>query len=113
MVEKIVQDYLREALDVPVWMEEPSGDKPRRYVILEKTSGGEDEYIQSAVMAIQSNAESLYQAAVLNELVKNAMRDIIQLPEISKCKLSNDYNYTNTAKQQYRYQAVYDLVVLE
>ena len=39
-----------------------------------------------------------------------AMDNIISLDSISKSKLNSDYNFTDTTKKQYRYQAVYDLV---
>ena len=35
---------------------------------------------------------------------------IIELDDISRCELNTDYNYTDTARKKYRYQAVYDIV---
>lgn len=112
MIEKIILAYLNKVLDVPVYMECPA-QKPDRYVLIEKTGGSEKHHIQTATLALQSYAESLYQAAVLNELLKSAMRDSITLSQISKAALNSDYNYTDTDKKEYRYQAVYDLVVME
>ena len=62
MIEKIVLDYLNEALDVPCYMEYPA-----------------------------------------------AMDAIIIRPDISASKLNSDYNFTDAATKQYRYQAIYDL----
>ena len=45
----------------------------------------------------------------INEEVKAAMDEIIVLPEISRSKLNSDYNFTDTEKKRYRYQAVYDI----
>lgn len=112
MIEKIILDYLNKVLDVPVYMERPA-QKPDRYVLIEKTGGSEKSHIQTATLALQSYAESLYQAAVLNELLKGAMMESITLPQVSRAKLNSDYNYTDTTKKEYRYQAVYDLVVME
>lgn len=109
MIEKIVLDYLENTLNVPVYMEVPN-KKPKRFILLEKTSGNIENYINSSTIAIQSYAESLYEASKLNEIVKEAMNNIIILDTISKSKLNSDYNYTDTTKKQYRYQAVYDLV---
>ena len=50
---------------------------------------------------------SLYEAAVLNDKVKEAMRDIVKLPSVSSCELNSDYNFTYTAMKAYRYQAVF------
>ena len=52
----------------------------------------------------------MYNAAKLNEEVKDAMEKIIEYTEISKCSLNSDYNFTDTKTKSYRYQAVFDLV---
>lgn len=109
MIEKIVLDYLNNVLDVPVYMEMPEA-QPQEFVLIEKTGGSEENLILSATIALQSYADSLYSAAVLNEKVKKAMNKIIVLDSISKSKLNTDYNFTDTTKKKYRYQAVYDLV---
>ena len=109
MIEKIILDYLNEKLDVDVYLERPE-KAPTRYVLLEKTGGSRENYINSATVAIQSYAESMYEAASLNETVKKAMDEIIMLPSVLSSKLNSDYNFTDTARKEYRYQAVYDLV---
>lgn len=109
MIETIVLDYLSEVLSVPVSMEVPE-DPPDQFVVIEKTGGGEENHIKSATLAIQSIAPSLYEAAVLNENVKNAMDGIAALDAICRSNLNSDYNFTDTASKQYRYQAVFDLI---
>ena len=109
MIETIVLDYLSEALSVPVSMEVPE-DPPDQFVVIEKTGGGEENHIKSATLAIQSVADSLYQAAVLNEAVKTAMDGISDLDSIGRSSLNSDYNFTDTATKRYRYQAVFDLI---
>lgn len=108
MIEKIVLDYLKDCMAVPVYMERPETE-PDEYVLIEKTGSLTENYIHSATFAMQSYANSMYAAAELNEKVKKAMNDIIVLNNISKSKLNSDYNFTDTAKKKYRYQAVYDL----
>lgn len=108
MIEKIVLDYLNSILDVPVFMEKPE-EEPIRYVLVEKTGSSVENHIYSATIALQSYAESLCQAASLNESVKGAMDGIEILDSIGKSKLNTDYNFTDTTKKKYRYQAVYDL----
>lgn len=108
MIEKIVLDYLNEVLNVPVFMEMPE-EKLERFVLVEKTGGSVSNYIKNVTLAIQSYAESLYSAGKLNEEVKEAMDRIIFTLDISNSKLNTDYNFTDTTKKKYRYQAVYDL----
>lgn len=83
---------------------------PPQFVLIEKTGSSTKNHIESATLALQSYAGSLYLAAELNEKVKKAMDNIATLTDISKSKRNTDYNYTDTARKQYRYQAVYDLV---
>jgi hypothetical protein len=53
---------------------------------------------------------SLCGAALLNEKVKEKMEKITELDDICKCDLNSDYNYTDTNRKKYRYQAVFDIV---
>lgn len=108
MIEKVLLDYLGTALSVPVYMEVPE-EPPERYVLLEKTGGSRENHIESATFAIQSYAESLYEAAGLNERVKETMDGIAALDSVFSSKRNADYNFTDTAKKKYRYQAVYNL----
>lgn len=109
MIEKIILDYLNEALDVPVYMEVPA-DIVESYVIVEKTGSSETNHIKEATLAVQSVAPSLYKAACLNEEVKTAMDNSITLGSIARAKCNSDYNFTDTTTKSYRYQAVYDVV---
>ena len=109
MVEKIVKDYLQSSLGIPVRLEEED-DLGNEYVLIEKTGSSTGNHIASATLAVQSYSTSLYGAASLNERVKEAMEEIIELDDISRCELNTDYNYTDIARKKYRYQAVYDIV---
>ena len=108
MIETIVRDYLKEMLDVPVYLEIPD-EAPEQYVTLEKTGSGKSNFILSATLAIRSRADSMYEAAALNEKVKEAMDGIITEDAISRSSLNSDYNFTDIITKKYRYQAVYDL----
>lgn len=109
MIEKIVLNYLNENLEEPAYMEEPE-TAPAQYVVVEKTGGQSDNHILSATIVIQSYAPSMEGAAELNEIVKEQMENIIELDDISRCRLNSDYNYTDRTKKKYRYQAVFDFV---
>lgn len=109
MVEKIVKDYLQSSLGIPVRLEEED-DLGNEYVLIEKTGSSTGNHIASATLAVQSFSTSLYGVATLNERVKAAMEKIIELDDISKCELNSDYNYTDTNRKKYRYQAVFDIV---
>lgn len=109
MLETKIIDYLTDALDVPVYMEKPA-DPPAQYAIVMKTGTSHVNHIDSAMIVIQSIAETLYEAAQLNENVISAMLSIVELPSFSRCILNSDYEFTNTATKERRYQAVFDLI---
>ena len=110
MIEVVLRDYLNSVLPVPVYLEIPKSGLPASYVTLEKTGSSRLNHINRAVIAIQSIAPSMYEAAALNEEVKQAMDDAVSLAELAGAHLNTDYNFTDTTKAYYRYQAVYDLV---
>lgn len=108
MIEKIVLDFLTSRLVVPVRMEVPT-DPPKRFVVLKKADSSREDSIDTSMVIAQSYAETLLEAAELNELVKATMDDLTDLDEICSSRLNSDYNFTDTASKRYRYQAVFDI----
>lgn len=109
MIEKIILDYLNQVLTVPVFMEQPL-DAPSQFVLVEKTGSSKSNQIESATMVFQSYADTLEHTAMLNEEVKSAMDNAINLSMIADSSLNSDYYFPDQTKHKYRYQAVYDLV---
>lgn len=110
MIEKIVLDYLKSKMDVPVVLEIPPAP-PEKFVLIQKTGSSVENFLYSATLALQSYAASKYEAAVLNELVKSSM-DVLpaSVDDVTKSKLNSDYDFTDVTSKRYRYQAVYDVV---
>lgn len=108
MIEKILLDYLTENLSVPVYLEVPI-NPPKTFVIFEKVGSSEENHLKKSMLAIQSYAETLYKSVVLNENVKEVMKEFIELDSIAKSKLNGDYNFTDTETKQYRYQCLYEV----
>lgn len=112
MIEKTIRDYLAQTLNVGVYTEVPE-EFEESYVIIEKTGGRAENHVSTNTFAIQSIGQSMYQASALNEAVKTAMKNIVELNTISACRLQGDYNFTDTRTKQYRYQSVFSLVHFE
>lgn len=108
MIEIVIKQFLDKHLSVPAFFERPN-ELPKKYVLFEKTGSGENNYLPSSTYAFQSYGPSMYEAALLNEKLKEAVKSMIVLDEISKIKLNSDYNFTDTTTKEYRYQAVYDI----
>ena len=108
MIEKIIFDYLNGSdLSADTYTEMPK-TVPSKLYLIERTGGSETNKIKTANIAIQSYADTLYNAILLNEEVKSAMLNgLIELDSIAGVKLNSDYNYTDTTTKRYRYQAVF------
>lgn len=109
LIETTLREYLADSLPVPVYLSVPA-DHPDTYIVLERTRGGFSNRLPSAQFAIQSYAPTMQEAAELNETMKIIMWGFVELPEIGAARLENDYNFTDTSKKGFRYQAVYDIV---
>lgn len=108
MIEIIIKNHLDGKLTEPVSLEKPASSTSN-YVVFEKTSGSKNNHLPTAVFAFQSYGKSLYQALELNERVKQAVENLIELDEIRGISLNSDYNFTDTTTKEYRYQAVFDI----
>lgn len=107
MIAKTLLDYLSSVLDVPVVMEAP--DQVTDYVLIDQTGSSRMNHITTTTLALQSYGATLYEAMLLNREVEEAMDGFAQLGEVTRVELNTDYNYTNTATKQYRWQAVYNI----
>lgn len=108
MIEVVIKQFLDDHLSVQAFSERKD-NMPEKYVFFEKTGSGKKNQLLSSTFAFQSYAESMYEAAKLNEELKEVVEDMIALNEVSKIKLNSDYNYTDTEIKKYRYQAVFDI----
>lgn len=107
MIAKTLLDYLSDALDVPVVMEAP--EQTTDYVLIDQTGSSRMNHITTTTLALQSYGATLYEAMLLNKEVEEAMDGFAELGEVTRVELNTDYNFTNTATKQYRWQAVYNI----
>lgn len=108
MIEIVLLNYLGTRLGIPVYMEIPA-DRDEKFVVLKRAGSAKENGLLSATFALNSYASSLYEAAQLNEEVKNAMEETVDLNDVSACSLSTDYIFTDTDAKHYCYQAVFTM----
>ena len=108
MIEEIVQKYMTDKLDVPVFMEFPE-EPPLRFVVLKKADSSRENYIDSAMFVADSYAETMFDAAKLNCQVVSALDDLTDLDEICCSERGGDYAFQDTQSKRYRYQAVQNI----
>lgn len=108
MIELIVKEYLSKLVDIPIVFEHQN-NLPKQFILIQKTSGKRENFLNSSTIAIQCYGASLFEAAKLNEKIKKLMYDLITVTEVSNVSLNSDYNHTDFETKAYRYQAIYDI----
>lgn len=108
MIELLILNFLKDE-GFTAYMQMPEKSPSFPFVIIEKTGSSRYNRINTSTIAIQSYADTMYEAAVLNDQVKTAMEEAVGLDEITKVSLNSDYNFTDTRTKRYRYQAVFDI----
>lgn len=125
MIEKILYDYLKDALsgrhavsmgeteiifqDVAVALEIPPRP-PDRLVIIEKAGSSDKDMMDKATMDFQCYGESMAVCAALNQLVIGLVKEAPdKLDSISSAKKQTDYVMIDTTTKKYRYQSVFDV----
>jgi hypothetical protein len=107
MIIKTLIDFLGDELPFYVGVVAPR--ETAGYVLLDQTGSRNYNHITTTTIAIQSYGATLLDAINMNEQVKEAMEKLTELNEVSAVRLDTDYNFTNTATKQYRWQAVYEI----
>ena len=109
MIEQTIISYFNEAEGLPkAYMMRPE-KAPKKYILVERTGSRVRNHITTSTLAFQSYAPTLLEAAQLNEQVKETVESMIELDDIVSVNLNSDYNFTNTADKQPRYQAVFNV----
>lgn len=109
MIEKTIIKFLTENYDVPVFAEVPT-TPPKRFIVIEKTSGGRTNHVNRSTVAVQTYGENLLDAAEMSDDLKTWMFLLVSDPTVSAVVLNSEYNYTDTTTKRYRYQSIYDIV---
>ena len=108
-IEAIVIKHLQDELDTnAVYAEVPEKPSGEFYVV-DKTGSSRSNRITTSTIAVQSYGPSKVRASEMNAAVISAMDTLTTNPNVGACRLNSDYNFTNAAKRQHRYQAVFDI----
>ena len=112
MIEKVLISYLNNALDVPVYGEEPK-KKTKKYCILQTIDAGYTNFICKATVMIRSYAPSLQEAEELYSQVKEAMYNSGQIDNISSGKLAGGGQAIDVTTDRYAYDCVFNIFYME
>lgn len=109
-IEKNILDWL-EANQIDAYTDEPEYDRysDYRFVVIQKTGSQKSNKVCESTVAIQSYAPTVYDAAVLNETIKELMEGLVSDDRVTGVDLNSDYEFTKTSTKQPRYQAVFNI----
>lgn len=120
MIEETIYTYLKESASVPWYSMRPptTGDHmemaTEKYGLFEKTNSVKADHVVTSTFAFQSYAPTLLEAAQISAELRQLIEELPGITtEVSKAQLQGEYNFTNTADKQPRYQAVFSLVHFE
>ena len=109
MIETKVIKYLKDNLNVPVYLEIPP-DTTGKFIVIERTGGSGSSKLFTSTFAIQSYGPKLSDAIQLNQSVIKKMEAFpTSEGDVTGVTLNGYYNFTNTQTKQRRYQAVFNI----
>ena len=107
MLEVTLRQYLAEELSVPVYLEVPK-TIPAEYVLLQLIDSGKINQIDAATFSIVAISDSLYNAALLSNSIKEALLDSISLRCISHVDLGGEMSGIDSANKKYQYELTFN-----
>lgn len=108
LIEQKVLEYLQTELSMnDIYMEIPR-NIPEKFVLMRVTDRGMSNRINQVTIEFSSYAPTKYEAAVLDELVRDAMDNIIELDDIS-CRFGGGNDNPDTELKIPRYRCYFNL----
>lgn len=108
MIEQTILEYLMDALDMSdIYLEIPR-EIPETFIVFRVTDRGLYNQVNEATLEFQSYAPSKYEAAVLDEALRNAMDNVNSLPSVSG-RFGGGNDGTDTTLKLPRYRCYYNL----
>lgn len=108
MIEQTVKEYLDTVLeDVKVFLEIPK-QMPDKFIVFQLINRGIENRINEATLEFRSYAPTKYEAALLDEKLRDAMESMHEGTDIS-CRLGGGNDDPDTTLKKYRYRCYYNL----
>ena len=108
MIEERIKTYLDTALQgTPIYLEVPK-TMPGKFIVFQIADGGRTNRIDAVTLEFNSYADSKYDAAVLDESLREAMDSINDGTDIT-CKINTRSDSQDSTLKKYRYRCYYNL----
>lgn len=115
MIESIIIQYLSNILGIPVLLEFPK-EISKQFVVFEVVDRQRNDFIDAVTIEFNSYADSKYNAASLDKLVRKHIENLITIPDISSVEFgggrsSGDSN--DSMAKHYRYRCYFNIYYYE
>lgn len=108
LIEKTVRDYLLNKIpNVPIDVKEPTGES--KYITFRVIDRGKLDLINAVTIEFYCYGKSLFEAAALDEELRSAMEEIVELDSIFSSKIGGGNNDYNTDLDKNRYRSYFNL----
>lgn len=108
LIEKTIRDYLLEKIkNVPIEVQEPTGES--KYIVFEVIDRGKEDHINAVTVEFYSYGKSKLEAAALDEELRTAMENIVELDSIFSSKLGGGRDDYNEELKKYRYRSYFNI----
>jgi hypothetical protein len=111
MIESVLISYFN-SLDIPCGIMLPDPLPRGGFIVLDRIGTGKTNHVTSYEIAIQSYGDTAFSAASLNEVVIEAMENLLEDDRFSRIHLNNSQMQTDTERKLNRYQSTFEIVML-
>lgn len=110
-IEEYIIQYFNDTPGFPkLYAEVPDNMTDGHYYLIEKTSSSTENHVITSKFALQSiSTNSLLESIRMNEEIKLFMEQFVAAPRVARVELDSDYNFTDPDRNEYRYQAVFNI----
>ena len=109
-VEQALIEWLPGKVGFPCYAE-PPGDRPGRFVTVERTGGETSLGVDRPLVAVQAWGASRADASGLAAAVRDALvLDSWEIAEVCRCRVSSSYSFPDPDSRQARYQLDVEMV---
>ena len=107
-IKKTIRNYLLEKIkNVPIEVEQPTNES--KYIVFDVIDRNKTDHINAVTVEFYSYGKSKLEAASLDEELRTAMENIVELDSIFSSKLGGGDDDFDEDLKKYRYRAYFNI----